>query len=274
MGGWLGSHATKSWGTGSQLFRVWLEPTNRAEVYPREMSNADKVAIVTGAARGIGRATARRLAEARYRVAMLDVQADELEMAALALEAGGPAVQRLVCSVTDERAVAEAFERVVRIERRLDVLVNCAGIGHTASVQETPLSRWKEILDVNLTGMFVTCRTAIPWMLAGGSGIIINVVSIAGKTAFAGQGAYCASKWGALGFTRVLAAEVRTQGIRVTAVCPGAVDTRFWDAVDLPLDRRKMLSPDHVADAIQFVVSQPAEVSTDELEILPAVGIL
>jgi len=235
-----------------------------------------RIAIVTGAAGGIGRATALELARRGLRVALLDTRSDELDTigSELAGVGSGMLVAAHCCSVSDHTGVTAAFEQVVAREGRIDVLVNCAGIGLTGSIAETPVDRWREALEVNLTGTFIACHAALRWMLPARSGHIVNVVSVAGKQAFAGQGAYCASKWGALGLTRVLAEEVRGQGIRVTAVCPGAVDTGFWDSMGLELDRRQMLSPIAVARSIAHVVSLPPGESVEEIDLLPDAGIL
>src|SRR5262249_38055527 len=160
---------------------------------------------------------------------------------------------------------AAACERLAAASGRLDALVNCAGIGSFAPVESTDPEEWRRILDINLTGTFLACRAALPWMLDREGPPVVNVISIAGKMAFPNSGAYCASKWGALGFTRVLAAEVRNRGVRVTALCPGSVATPFWDRVEHSLDVSRMLKPERVAGAIWTILSQPPDVAIDEL---------
>jgi NAD(P)-dependent dehydrogenase (short-subunit alcohol dehydrogenase family) len=141
-------------------------------------------------------------------------------------------------------------------------------------VADTSLADWERQLRVNLTGTFLACRAVLPTMLAQGRGDIVNVLSIASRVAFPGAAAYCASKWGALGFTRVLAEEVRRQGVRVTALCPGSVDTPFWDAIPSPPDRSRMLAPEAVAESVLWIVGRPPTMSMDELVLMPRDGIL
>jgi len=129
-------------------------------------------------------------------------------------------------------------------------------------------------MTVNLRGTYLCCKYALKVMLAQGRGHILNVLSIASQVALPGSAAYTASKFGALGLTKVMAAEVRAQGVKVTAVIPGAVDTPLWDKSGGDLDRRKMLSPSDVAAAILSVIAQPPSIYTDEIVLMPPLGIL
>src|SRR5205807_9044128 len=137
----------------------------------------------------------------------------------------------------------------------------------------TSMADWESILYANLTGTFLCCKYALSQMLPQGHGQIVNVLSIAAKVAFPESGAYCAAKWGALGFTRVLAEEVRRKGIRVTALCPGSTDTPFWSELSWKPDPARMIPPAQVAEAIAFLLQQPASVTTDEWVIMPPEGI-
>lgn len=233
--------------------------------------------LITGAARGIGRATALCLAEAGYRLALLDRDRDALdrvhaEILKTSLSNTLPPML-FVASVTDELALATICQQIEEANG-LDVVVNSAGVGLMASVTETTPDRWRHLLDVNLTGTFLVCSAAIPHMLRRGHGQIINIASLAGKVGFPMQSAYCASKWGVLGLTRALSAELRAQGIRLTALCPGAVDTPFWATVEHRFDPAHMLRPEQIAETIRFLIEQPASLNTDEIEILPAIGTL
>jgi 3-oxoacyl-[acyl-carrier protein] reductase len=236
--------------------------------------NGGPVVLVTGAGRGIGRAAALRLAGDGFRLGLLArTEGDLRRVAGEAAARGGEAIC-LPGSVTDEATLGSGVRELEAKWGGVDALVNCAGAGSFAPVEATSPEEWRRILEVNLTGTYLACRAVLPGMLARERGQIVNLVSVAGKTAFANGSAYCASKWGVLGFTRALAAEVRRRGIRVTALCPGAVDTPFWTGIDHGLDVSLMLRPEHVADAIAFVLAQPATVCTDEMDIMPPVGVL
>ncbi len=242
-----------------------MEPENGLPQHTR-------AAIITGAARGIGRAAALHLAHVGYAVGLVDVREEELEAAGAEIRQQGGQAETYACSVTDADALTYAFWKYAQVQGGVDVLVNCAGVGLFAGVEDTDPAQWRSILEINLTGTFLACQAILPLMRAQGAGQILNVISIAGKRTFELQSAYCASKWGALGFTRVLAQEVRAQGIRVMALCPGAVDTPFWDSNEQGFDRTRMLRADDVADTILFLLSQPPGAVTEEMELMPAGG--
>jgi 3-oxoacyl-[acyl-carrier protein] reductase len=130
------------------------------------------------------------------------------------------------------------------------------------------------MMAANLRATYLTCRAALPVMLGAGRGTIINVISLAAVRTIAGCAAYTASKAGALGFTRVLAEEVRRRGVRVAALCPGAVDTSFWNTVPSPPDRARMLRPEAVADAALLIALQPPGTLVEEVVLAPTPGIL
>jgi len=219
-----------------------------------------KVAIVTGAGNGIGRATARLLAEegASVTVADLDVEAGQ-EAAGMISAAGGiGAFMPLDVSSLEEtqRVVAETLQ----IFGRLDILVNCAGIYARGDVVATSLETWNRMLAVNLTGVFLCCKSAIPAMKAGGGGVIVNLSSSVGwQYGAPGIAAYAASKFGITGLTKSMACDHLEDGIRVNAVCPGPTDT--------PLIRSSRSEEDLRA----FVEAQPTGRLADPAEIAAAV---
>ncbi|MBI4531303.1 MAG: SDR family oxidoreductase [Candidatus Latescibacteria bacterium] len=229
-----------------------------------------KIAIVTGASGGIGRETAKMLGEEGAKV----VVAARREEVLAELVQDGRASLAVPTDVTDERSVTALVERTVEVFGRLDLLVNCAGTGSFATVLDSDPQEWERILAVNLTGTYLCCRAVLRPMLRQQSGHIVNVLSIAATVPFPGASAYCASKFGALGLTKVLAAEVRASGVRVTALLPGAVDTPFWNGIDHPPDRTKMVPPRRVAEAVLFAVSQPEGATVDEIVLMPPLGVL
>jgi NAD(P)-dependent dehydrogenase (short-subunit alcohol dehydrogenase family) len=184
-----------------------------------------RVAVVTGAARGIGRVVALTLAERGYRVAANDLAEPEATLREMR-DAGATALA-LPGDVSDEEAVRGMVRTVVDGFGRVDVLVNNAGISAIVPAEETTLADWDRTLAVNLTGPFLTCREFGKAMLGQGSGSIVNVASVAGLLGIADRAAYNASKHGLIGLTRTLAAEWGGRGVRVNAVCPGWVKTEM-----------------------------------------------
>lgn len=187
-----------------------------------------RVAVVTGAGSGIGRATARRLAAEGAAVACLDLAAEAIDAVAAEINdeasaAGGRAIA-LRCDVTDERAVADAVARSSAELGQITNLCNIAGIGGFAHTPEQSLSGWEKIIAVNLTGTFLMCRAVLPGMIEHG-GAIVNTVSTAGVIGQPYSAAYCASKGGVKMLTKALAVEYMARGVRVNGVAPGGVDT-------------------------------------------------
>ena len=166
------------------------------------------------------------------------------------------------------------IQRTLDAYQHVDILVNNAGIGHFGPVVDFDPDDWDAVLNSNLKAVYLCAKYALPSMLEQGSGQIINVLSIAAKVAFQASSAYCAAKAGALALTKVLASEVRQQNIRVTAVLPGSVHTPFWDDVPEHPDFEQMLTPEHVADTVVSVCQQPPGMVTEEIVVMPPLGIL
>ncbi|MET7425864.1 SDR family oxidoreductase [Dactylosporangium sp. NPDC005555] len=177
-----------------------------------------RVAVVTGAAQGIGRRIAELLAEEGYQLAVIDAQPVDLE----GLMFTG--------DVSDEASVARFVAEVESVYGGCDVLVNNAGIASIAPAEDTDAAQWRRVLDVNLTGPFLLCRAFGRRMLVRGTGSIVNIASVAGLMGVADRVAYNASKHGLIGLTRTLAVEWGGRGVRVNAVCPGWVKTEMDDA--------------------------------------------
>ena len=189
-----------------------------------------KVALVTGAARGIGLAVAKRFLADGWRVALLDIEAELLRGAVSALSRPDHTLA-LDCDVSDAATVAAAIEAVNRRFGRLDALVNNAGVAVFASVLETSDQDWSRILAVNLTGPFLCTKAAVPLMREHGGGAIVNITSISAVRASTLRSAYGTSKAGLAHLTKQLAVELASLGIRVNGVAPGPVDTAMAKAV-------------------------------------------
>ncbi len=219
-----------------------------------------KVAIVTGAARGIGLATARRFLREGYRVAAFDIDADELGRACADCLA-------VACDVGDPRQVDAAVKRVERELGRIDALVNNAGIAIFKPLLETSFEEWSRVLAVNLSGPFLLAQACAPVMLRNGGGAIVNVASISGMRASTLRVAYGTSKAALVHLTKQQAVELGTMGIRVNAVSPGPVDTAMAKQVHTPEIRQgyrdaipleRYGTEEELAAAIYFLCSDAA----------------
>lgn len=233
-----------------------------------------KVAIITGASRGIGRATALAFARADAKVVLASRTQHDLETAANLIRTDGGEVLVVPTDVTRAATVEILVNRTLETYGQIDILVNNAGTGVFEMIVDSDPEVWNQVVASNLKSTYLCSKYVLPSMLARQSGQIINVLSIAAKVAFKASSAYCAAKAGALAFTKVLAEEVRGENIRVTAVSPGSVDTPFWDKIDGHPDLSLMLKPEHVAETILSVATQPAGIVTDEIVVTPPLGIL
>ncbi len=220
----------------------------------REERLAGQVAVVTGASRGIGLAIARRLGRMGARVSLCARNAANLERAASDLRAAGIQVLALRTDVTRGDEVASLVSETQREFGPVDILVNNAGIGIFGPFQEQTEADWNAIMDTNLKSVFLVSRAVAPGMIRRKTGHIINIGSLAGKSAFANGAVYCASKWGLLGLTGCMAEELRAHGIRVSAICPGSVATEF--SPHAGKDPARMLQPEDVAHAVAALVTQ------------------
>jgi NAD(P)-dependent dehydrogenase (short-subunit alcohol dehydrogenase family) len=234
----------------------------------------DKTAFVTGAAGGIGRATALAFARAGARVALADLSGDGLHETARLIDAAGGEALALTCDVTSEDNVQAALDRTVERFGSLDAAFNNAGVEQPVqSAADTAKDDWDRILGVSLTGAFLCTRAQVRQMLRQGGGAIVNVSSGAGVKGFKGQAAYAAAKHGIIGFTRSAALDHAAQGIRINAVCPGIIDTemihRFGDTrpggrdgliADEPVGR--LGTPEEIASAVLWLCSDDAAFTT------------
>jgi NAD(P)-dependent dehydrogenase (short-subunit alcohol dehydrogenase family) len=230
-----------------------------------------KVALVTGATRGIGRAIAQALAAEGCDLAITARDPEALERTNRELACNKTRIVTHACDIANAESVDSLFEVVREKFGRLDILINNAGISHSmAPIEKLEIETWQEVMATNLGGMFLVTRGALPLM--GGGGTIVNNLSVAAKRVFAGEAAYCASKHGGLGFTNTLREEVRARGIRVIALMPGPTDTDIWNQFWEEAPREKMMSPVTVAMAVVSALVLPATSSVDELMINPTGG--
>jgi len=224
-----------------------------------------RVAVVTGASRGIGAAAAAQLADEGARVVRL--------ARSLAERRDGPTLD-LPCDVTDAARVAVVAD-LIRAEWGVpDILVNNAGAFHLAPFEETSAADFDAQVAANLRGPWLVARAFVPLMRAAGRGLVITVGSVADHAVFPGNAAYAATKFGLRGLHETLLAEYRGTGVRFTLISPGPTDTAAWDAVDPDsregfTPRARMLRPDDVAEAIRFVATRPPHAQVDWLRLGP-----
>jgi NAD(P)-dependent dehydrogenase (short-subunit alcohol dehydrogenase family) len=236
-------------------------------------ASSHKVALVTGAARGIGLAVAKRFLAEGWRVALLDILGDVLEKSVAGLNEAD-ATLALTCDVSDTDAVASALAKIERRFGRLDALINNAGVAVFTPVMETSDADWERVLAVNLTGPFLCTKAAVPLMRKHGGGAIVNITSISGLRASTLRSAYGTSKAGLAHLTKQLAVELAELGIRVNGVAPGPVDTAMAKAVHsaeiradyhdaIPLNRYGL--EEELAEAVYFLCSDRASYITGQI---------
>jgi NAD(P)-dependent dehydrogenase (short-subunit alcohol dehydrogenase family) len=233
----------------------------------------DRLALVTGANRGIGFEIAATLAREGCDLVITARDAKTLAQAARKIEKLGVLVLAQTCDVRSPESIDYLFTLVRALRRPLDFLINNAGIGHpNRIVAELPYPMWVDVIDTNLTGMFVMTQASLAVMRRGS--VIVNNLSIAAERVFPGSAAYNASKHGALGFTDTLREELRPKGIRVVALLPGATDTDIWKTLWPKAPRGKMMSAATVARAVVNALQLPPNSAIEKLVVRPAVGTL
>ena len=236
-------------------------------------TSTSKVALITGGGQGIGLAAARVFGRAGFSVVIAGRNESRLRTAAAELQRDKVQVVAQRCDVTDPASVDKLIAAVREHHASIDVLFNNAGVAHApAPVEKLSIANWKQVMDTNLTGMFLVTRAVLPFMHAGA--MVVNNLSVAATQSFPGMAAYNASKAGALGFTNVLREELRKRGIRVLALLPGAVSTEIWNQFWPDAPKEKMLSAETVAEAVLHAVNTPAEAAIEEIRVGPTSGVL
>ena len=232
-----------------------------------------QTALITGASRGIGLAIARALAAEGCNLILTG--RDEKALTKVSREVARQEIRVLThsCDVRDPHSVDDLFRTIRRQMKRIDILINNAGIAHAnLAIEKLPYPTWRDVLATNLDGMFLVTQAALALIPRGGT--IVNNLSIAATRVFAGSCAYNVSKHGALGFTNTLREELRPKGIRVIGLLPGATDTEIWKTFWTEAPRKKMMSADAVAKAVVDAILLPSSATVETLEILPTAGTL
>jgi NAD(P)-dependent dehydrogenase (short-subunit alcohol dehydrogenase family) len=226
-----------------------------------------KVALITGASRGIGLAIARSLAAMGAKLGLCARDPERVNSVAAEFERQGASVVAVPGDLSRPGDIAPIVQKTEQSFGSIEILVNNAGIGYFGPTHEASEANWDAVLDTNLKSVFLLSRAVAPGMIARRGGHIVNIASLAGKNAFAGGGIYCASKWGLLGLTECMAEDLRPHGIRVSAVCPGSVATDF--SLQSRKDRQKMLQPEDVAHAVAMILTQASQSFISEVLLRP-----
>ncbi|MDE1942748.1 MAG: 3-oxoacyl-ACP reductase FabG [Betaproteobacteria bacterium] len=230
------------------------------------MKLADRVALITGAANGIGLATAHKFAAEGAQVVLCDLHQDQVEAAAAAIRAAGGRAVGHRLDVADRPLVDQVVAAIVASHGRIDILINNAGITQDARLVNMTEAQFDQVIDVNLKGVFHCTQAVVPTMLAQGKGAIVNASSVVGLYGNFGQTNYAASKFGVIGFTKTWARELGPKGIRVNAVCPGLIATSILDTIPQAVLEKmrerswlhRLGTPEEMASVYAFLASDEA----------------
>jgi NADP-dependent 3-hydroxy acid dehydrogenase YdfG len=229
-----------------------------------------KVIIITGASKGIGKTTALMLAQKGARLAVSARSKELLEQVAGEC---GPDTFSFTGDMSNENDIINFIKKTKEKFGRIDILINNAGLGIFKSVSELTTEHWDTMFNLNVRGLFIATRECLPYLRESGESVIVNVVSLAGKNAFVNGAGYAATKHAVLGFSRCLMLEERKNGVRVLAICPGSVDTPFFDpsrVLNKPRNPEKILKADDVASTIIHMIEMPQTAMISEVDIRPS----
>lgn len=226
-----------------------------------------KVAIVTGASRGIGKAISLELAKEAATLVLAARAIDKLKEAAEQVTAAGGKAQIVPTELTDEQSIKNLVRATGEKFGRLDILVNNAGITHSAELEETSTEDWDRCFNVNARAPFILCREALPLLKKAKAAYIINIASVVGVKGYPLQSAYTASKHALRGMTISLAEELKGSNIRVHLLCPGGVDTELVQKVRPDIKKQDLMQPEEIAELVLYLLTHRGNAVIDELHI-------
>ncbi|MHC4076264.1 MAG: SDR family NAD(P)-dependent oxidoreductase [Planctomycetota bacterium] len=226
-----------------------------------------KVAIVTGASRGIGKAICLEFAKEAATVVLAARAVEQLQQTAKEITSAGGKAEIVVTELTQEQSIKNLVEVTNEKTGRLDILVNCAGVTHSARLEETETADWDRCHMVNSRGPFILCRQALGLLKQSSAGYIINIASVVGVKGYGLQSAYTASKHALRGMTMSLAEELRGTNVRVHLLCPGGVDTEMVQAVRPDIAKKELIKPGEIAELLVYLVTHKGKAVIDELHI-------
>ena len=236
------------------------------------MEIKNKIACITGASKGIGKAIALTLAGEGANIAISARHKDQLEITATEALKSGAEVFAFSGDMSREEDIKKFVQSTVDHFGSMDILINNAGLGKFHPIAELASKDWDEMFNLNVRGLFICTREALPYLRASGDAAVINVASLAGKNAFVNGGGYTATKHAVIGFSRCLMLEERKNGIRVLVICPGSVATNFFDDHHDTMDpkRDRILQAQDVADSILHMLRMPQRAMVSEIDIRPS----
>ena len=233
------------------------------------MKLKDKVAIVTGASKGIGRKLAIDLAKEGAHVAISARSEELLKETAKEIQTLGPEAFYFACDMSVEKEIKNFIDETIGRFHRLDILINNAGLGHFENIINMSTKKWDEMFDLNVRGLFITTRETLPYLRKAGESVIVNVASLAGKNAFAGGGGYAATKHAVIAFSRCLMLEERKNSVRVITICPGSVSTEFSAPDKDEARQKRKLQTEDISSIIIHAIRIPQRAMISEIDIRP-----
>ena len=228
---------------------------------------SDKVAIVTGASRGIGRAISIALAKEAAAVVLAARSVRKLQETAEQVTHAGGKAEIVVTDLAEEESIKDLVKVTGEKFSRLDILVNNAGITHSAKLEETATEDWERCIRVNARAPFILCREALPMLKKAEAGYIVNIASVVGVKGYPLQSAYTSSKHALRGMTISLSEELKGSNIRVHLLCPGGVDTDMVGNVRPDIKKEDLIGPDEIAELVLYLVTHKGNAVIDELHI-------
>ena len=231
--------------------------------------NERELSVVTGASRGIGKGIALRLAQENHDVMIFGRDTNALKDVQKEIKSKGVECEYFTGDVADVKFVTDSVSKILNKNKKIDHLVNNAGIGIMKKVVDADLDDFKKQIDANLFGVFNFSKAVLNSMIEKGKGSIINIASLAGKNSFVGGAMYSATKHAVLGFARSLMLEVRQYNIKVATICPGSVDTHFGSGGHDPRSKGEILQPEDVAEAVMSIIKLPLRALISEIDLRP-----
>lgn len=234
---------------------------------------AGKVAIVTGASRGIGRAISVALAQETATIVLAARSIQQLQITAEQVTKAGGQARIILVELTEEQSIRNLIQMTGEKLGRLDILVNNAGVTHSAELEQTSTDDWQRCISINARAPFILCREALPLLKKSQAAHIINIASVVSVKGYPLQSAYTASKHALRGMTISLAEELRGSNIRVHLLCPGGVDTDMVDRVRPDIAKDELIRPEEIAELVLYLVTHKGNAVVDELRIRRATSV-